>query len=273
MTKILWLALGVMFALPLPACASIPEDQRDPRDPLEPYNRAMHQFNTDFDNAFLKPIAKGYKAVVPAPLNQGITNFFNNIRDIDLAINNFLQFKMSRFGSDLGRLVVNTTVGVGGLFDVATNLGLPSYKEDFGQTFGYWGGVDSPYLVLPILGPSTLRDTIGLPGDFAANPFFHIWDANTSANWGLIGLNTIDTRADLLPASDVVETAATDPYAFVRDAYLQKRRNLIFDSNPPAEPEDEAIWAEEDAKKGRGDRQGRPRKDASKARHVSRRSH
>lgn len=248
MIKTLWLALGALIALPLAGCSSVPEDQRDPRDPLETYNRAMNQFNTDFDNAFVKPIAKGYKAVVPEPVDQGVTNFFNNINDVNSAVNNLLQVKVSRFGTDVGRVVVNTTVGVGGLIDVATNMGLPSYKEDFGQTFGYWGDVDSPYLVLPFLGPSTLRDTMGLPGDIAANPFFHVWNTSTPVSWGMIGLDIIDTRADLLSATDLLDTAATDPYAFVRDAYLQKRRNAIFDGNPPPTQEEEDIWAEEDAK-------------------------
>ena len=249
MTKSILLTLGTSLVLVLGGCTSIPEDQRDPQDPLESYNRAMFKFNTDLDNAFIKPISKGYKAVVPKPVDQGVTNFFNNINDIDSAINNLLQFKVSRFGTDVGRVVVNTTVGIGGLIDVATNMGLPSYKEDFGQTFGYWGDVDSPYLVLPLLGPSTLRDTIGLPGDIAANPFFHVWNSNTTANWGMIGLDVIDTRADLLAASDVLDSAAVDPYAFGRDAYLQKRRHAIFDGNPPSDPGEPDIWAEEDAAK------------------------
>ncbi len=239
---------GLTLVALLLGCSSIPEDQRNPKDPLEPYNRGMYKFNTDFDNAFIKPIAKGYKAVVPEPVDQGITNFFNNINDVNSAVNNLLQVKVSRFGTDVGRVVVNTTVGVGGLIDVATNMGLPSYKEDFGQTFGYWGDVDSPYLVLPILGPSTLRDTMGIPGNIVTNPFFHVWNTNKPVNWTMIGLDVIDTRADLLGATDLLDTAATDPYAFVRDAYLQKRRNAIFDGNPPPTSEEEDIWAEEEPK-------------------------
>jgi phospholipid-binding lipoprotein MlaA len=239
---------SLCLALLVLGCSSIPEDQRNPKDPLEPYNRAMHQFNTDFDKTFIKPIAKGYKAVVPEPVDQGITNFFSNIDDVNSAVNNLLQVKISRFGTDIGRLVINTTIGIGGLIDVATNMGLPSYKEDFGQTFGYWGDVDSPYLVLPLLGPSTLRDTMGIPGNIAANPFFHVWNTDKTVNWTMLGLDVIDTRADLLTATDLVDTAATDPYAFVRDAFLQKRRNQIFDGNPPPSPEEEDIWSEEDAK-------------------------
>ena len=247
MTRNMLRAGGLVLAALALGCSSIPEDQRDPKDPLEPYNRAMFKFNTDFDNAFVKPIAKGYKAVVPEPVDQGVTNFFNNINYVNSAVNNLLQVKVSRFGTDVGRVVVNTTVGVGGLIDVATNMGLPSYKEDFGQTFGYWGDVDSPYLVLPFLGPSTLRDTMGIPGNIMANPFFHVWNTSKPANWTMIGLDVIDTRADLLSATDLLDTAATDPYAFVRDAYLQKRRNAIFDGNPPPTAEEEDIWAEEDS--------------------------
>lgn len=249
MTRSILLSLGTSLVFVIGGCASIPEDQRDPQDPLESYNRAMFDFNMKVDDAFMKPIAKGYKAIVPKPVDQGVTNFFNNINDIDSAINNLLQFKVSRFGTDVGRVVVNTTVGIGGLIDVASNMGLPSYKEDFGQTFGYWGDVDSPYLVLPLLGPSTLRDTVGLPGDIAANPFFHIWNTNKTANWGMIALDVIDTRADLLSATDVMESAAIDRYAFVRDAYLQKRRYAIFDGNPPPDSREPDIWAEEDAAK------------------------
>ena len=125
-------------AVAVAGCAT-PGSYRDPKDPLEPYNRAMFRFNTDFDNAFVKPVAKGYKYITPEPVDRSVTNFFNNIDDITSAVNNLLQFKLSRFGTDVGRVAVNSTVGLLGVLDVATNLGLPSYKEDFGQTLGYWG--------------------------------------------------------------------------------------------------------------------------------------
>jgi phospholipid-binding lipoprotein MlaA len=203
----------------------------------------MHRFNTEFDNYLLKPVAKGYKAITPEPLDRGITNFFNNIADVTSAVNNLLQFKLSRFGTDVGRVAANSTVGVLGFFDVATNMGLPSYKEDFGQTLGYWGAEPSPYLVLPFLGPSTLRDTIGKGGDILVDPFFSV-EKNT-IYWGFIALRVVDTRADLLQASKILEAAAVDPYSFLRDAYLQRRRNQIFDGNPPPDPYQEDIWAEE----------------------------
>ncbi|WP_089723906.1 MlaA family lipoprotein [Candidatus Thiosymbion oneisti] len=220
-------------------CASVPGDP-DPRDPMESYNRAMYKFNQVVDDAILKPVAKGYKAITPEPVDRGITNFFNNLADVTSALNNLFQFKPSRAGSDLGRLAVNTTIGVLGFFDVATDMGLPSYKEDFGQTFGYWGDDSSSYLVLPFLGPSTIRDTIGLGGDIAANPLFYI--DNRPVTWGLTGLDVTDTRADLLTAGDLLKEAAIDPYAFTRDAYLQHRRNKIFDGNPPEEEDD---WEDE----------------------------
>ena len=229
--------------LSLGGCSSVPDEYRDPRDPLERYNRGMHEVNTTVDDALIKPVAKGYKAITPEPLDRGITNFFDNIADVTSAVNNLLQFKLSRAGSDVGRVATNSTVGLLGFFDVASNMGLPSYKEDFGQTLGYWGGEPSPYLVLPLLGPSTLRDTVGLAGDIAVDPFFSI-NKNT-IYWGFVALRIVDTRADLLTASKILETAAIDPYSFVRDAYLQRRRSQIYDGNPPPDAYEEDLWADE----------------------------
>jgi len=229
-------------------CASVPAEQRDPRDPLEPYNRGMHKFNQAVDDAVMKPIAKGYKAITPEPIDRGITNFFSNIADVTSAVNNLLQFKLSRAGSDVGRLAVNSTVGLLGFFDVASNMGLPSYKEDLGQTFGYWGDVSSPYLVLPLLGPSTLRDSIGRVGDAVTSPLFSL--EQQRVYWGLIALNVVDTRADLLTAGKILEEAAIDPYVFIRDAYLQRRRDQIFDGNPPPDPDMEDVWDDDSADAG-----------------------
>lgn len=235
--------LGLLF---LTGCVSLPDDYRDPRDPWEAYNRGMFQFNTDFDNAFMKPIAKGYKEVVPDPLDKGITNFFHNLADVTSAANSLLQFKLSHAASDVGRLAVNSTLGGLGFVDVASNMGLTNHKEDFGQTLGYWGVSSGPYLVLPLLGPSTLRDTVGLVGDKYTDPLF--WGPEFGINWleggvhwGLVGLRTIDRRADLLTASKLLEDAALDPYIFVRDAYLQRRRSLVYDGNPPKEDYEE-LW-------------------------------
>lgn len=230
LTRVPILILAMLAA----GCTSVPAEYRDPSDPLEGYNRGMHQFNTDFDNAFLKPVAKAYQAVTPEPVDRGVTNFFNNIADVTSAVNNLLQFKLSRFGSDVGRVAVNSTVGIAGLFDVATNVGLPSYKEDFGQTLGYWGAYESPYLVLPLIGPSTVRDTVGFAGDTFIDPFFSL--NKNEIYWGFVTLRVVDRRADLLTASKILEEAALDPYAFTRDAFLQRRRSQIFDGNPPPEP-------------------------------------
>lgn len=231
--------IGLMLLLALVGgCASIPGEP-DPRDPLESYNRGMFKFNRMVDDAIMKPVAKGYKAITPEFIDRGITNFFSNLRDINSAINNLLQFKLSRAASDVGRLAVNSTVGVFGFFDVATNMGLPNYKEDFGQTFGYWGDDSSPYLVLPLLGPSTLRDTFGLGGDSAANPLFYLDDKSVAL--GLMALDKVDARSDFLTSGktldDVTEASGglLDPYTLIRDAYLQHRRNKIFDGAPPEE--------------------------------------
>ena len=203
----------------------------DPRDPLEGFNRVVYDFNEVFDRALLKPVAQGYQKVMPAPVDKGVTNFFANLRDVNAAINNTLQFKLERGGISAARFLVNSTVGVLGLFDVASNLDLHKYEEDFGQTFGYWGIGPGPYIVLPFLGPSSGRDTIGMFGDWYANPIAYL-DSST-AQWGLIALRLVDHRADLLGASRVLEQAALDPYEFTRDAFLQKRLYDIYDGNPP----------------------------------------
>lgn len=234
-----WLG-AVSVALLVCGCASNPDRVRDPRDPLESYNRAVHRFNSDVDKAFLRPIAKGYQAITPEPVDRGITNFFNNIADVTSAVNNVLQFKMSRAGSDVGRLFINSTVGVLGFVDVATNVGLPSYKEDFGQTLGYWGLGPGAYFVLPLLGPSSIRDTIGLAGDVVTDPLFHLDD--DTLIWGLVGLRLVDLRADLLTASQILDDAAIDPYVFLRDAYLQRRLTLVHDGHPPPVEGQDDFW-------------------------------
>lgn len=233
-------AAVLTVALALGGCASVPPEYRDPRDPWQPFNRAVFKFNTDFDNAFLKPAAQGYRFVTPEPVDEGITNFFNNVADATSAVNNVLQFKLSRAGSDVGRVFINTTVGIVGFFDVASNVGLPSYKEDFGQTLGYWGFGAGPFVMIPILGPSSVRDTFGLAGDIVLDPFFSLEE--DEIYWGFVTLRVIDRRADLLAAGDLVDEVAIDPYTFLRDAYLQRRRNLVHDGNPPETEEDGVLW-------------------------------
>ena len=223
-------------------CASKPDREVDPRDPLEPFNRATFRFNMDFDKAFVQPIARGYQKVTPEPVDRGITNFFDNLADVTSAVNNVLQFKMSRAGSDVGRIFINSTVGVLGFIDVATNVGLPSYKEDFGQTLGYWGLEPGAYLVTPLLGPSSMRDAIGMGGDIVMDPLVNL--KKHQVHWGLVGVRVIDRRADLLTATEIVEEASIDPYSFVRDAYLQRRQSLVYDGNPPTDTAQPDFWDE-----------------------------
>lgn len=219
----------VAVLLFLGGCATVDPEFADPRDPWEGFNRAMYSFNDMLDRAAIKPLAQGYNAIVPAPVNKGVSNFFSNLGDVTSAINNLLQFKVERAVSDLGRVVVNTTIGVGGLFDVASNMDLPKYGEDFGQTLGTWGAASGPYLVLPLIGPSSGRDAVGVVVDWFTDPVTYVED--DTARWGLRGLDLVDTRADLLNASRVVDQAALDPYAFVRDAYLQRRNSAVHDGN------------------------------------------
>lgn len=222
-------------------CASVPAEYRDPRDPWQPYNRAMFKFNTDFDNAFIKPTAQAYQKITPEPVNRSVSNFFGNIADLTSAVNNLLQFKLSRTGSDVSRILVNSTVGVLGLFDVATNLGIPSYKEDFGQTLGYWGLANGPYVVMPIIGPSTIRDTVGFAGDVVVDPFYSI--NKDKIYWGFVGVRVIDQRAGLLTAGEIFDEAAIDRYSFARDAYLQRRANQVRDGDPAEDDAlDPAAW-------------------------------
>ena len=227
---------GVVIALT--GCAT----NGDPRDPLEPLNRGVYKFNDVVDQAVFKPVAKGYKAVLPNPVRTGVGNFFANIDDALIAVNNLLQFKFGAALSDVGRLVTNTTIGIVGLFDVASGFGLEKHNEDFGQTMGYWGVGDGPFLMLPLLGPSNLRDAAGLAVYYQLDPLWnlnHIPTRNT-----LSAIRVVDRRARLLDAEKVLDEAALDPYTFLRDAYIQQRRNLVYDGNPPHVPlDDEATPA------------------------------
>jgi len=205
----------------------------NPKDPIEGFNRAMFSFNEGLDSVIVKPVAQGYDAVLPSPVKTGVTNFFGNIADVFIAVNNLLQGKVPDAASDAGRFVVNSTVGILGLFDVASNIGLEKHEEDFGQTFGRWGVGPGAYVVIPVFGPRTARDTVGLILDVKADPVAnvdHIPTRNT-----LLAVRLVSDRANLLPADKVIEEAALDKYSYIRDAYLQRRRSLIHDGNPPKE--------------------------------------
>lgn len=205
----------------------------NPKDPIEGFNRAMFAFNEGLDKAIIKPVAQGYDAVLPTPVRTGVTNFFGNIADLFIGVNNLLQGKPDQAVSDLGRVLINSTVGILGLFDVASEAGLEKHEEDFGQTFGRWGVATGAYVVLPFFGSRTVRDTAGLVLDVAADPVANV-DHVATRN-ALLVLRVVDTRADLLPADKVIEEAALDKYTYIRDGYLQRRRSLVHDGNPPRE--------------------------------------
>ena len=201
-------------------------------DPFEPFNRAMFAFNETFDAWLAKPVAKGYDWLLPRPVKTSVGNFFGNLFQPAVAVNDPLQGKVKQSGRDTGRFVVNSTVGVLGLFDVAKSMGLEPMDEDWGQTFAVWGVGEGPYFVWPIIGPRYLRETVGWGFDWVSRPTTHIEDPYWS--WGLVSLEFIDIRARLLPAEKVLEQAAgDDKYLFIREAYRQRRLNLIYDGNPP----------------------------------------
>lgn len=213
----------------LTGCAS----SGNPKDPIEGFNRAMFAFNEGLDTAILKPVATGYEAVLPSPIRTGVTNFFGNIDDLFIGVNNLLQGKVPEAFSDLGRVVINTTIGLLGVLDVASEAGLEKHNEDFGQTFGRWGVGNGAYVVIPFFGPRTARDTVGLVLDVAADPVANHEPARVRDL--ALAVRLVNNRANLLPADKVIEEAALDKYSYMRDAYLQRRRNLIHDGNPPRE--------------------------------------
>ncbi len=225
-------------------------------DPLIGFNRAMYSFNDKFDRYLLKPVAQGYRAVMPEFARKGVSNFFSNLHDPAIMVNNFLQGKFVRGASDLGRFVVNSTVGLVGLFDVASHIGLEKHDEDFGQTLAVWGVGEGPYLVLPILGPSTVRDGFGLVPDWKMYPPNYLEDRDT--RYGLLVVEAINRRSQLLEAGDILDQAAgEDPYVFVREAYRQRRLNLIYDGNPPTAAPDPSLF-EDDSPAGQKETAPKP---------------
>lgn len=231
------LMLGLLALALLGGCAST----HNPRDPLEPVNRAMYKINDGLDKVVLKPVATVYKTVLPQFVRTGVTNFFNNLYDVLTALNNLLQGKVGDAVSDVGRIAVNTTVGLAGFIDVATEVGLEKHKEDFGQTLGRWGLNSGPYLQLPFFGPSSFRDGVGSVVDFKLDPIQLIWRNHIRTRNSVWGLYVINLRANLLDSTKILDEAALDPYEFQRDAYLQRRRNLVYDGNPPPEKDEENI--------------------------------
>ena len=229
--------LSLLSLTLLGGCAST----QNPRDPLEPLNRAVYTINDGLDKVIMKPVATAYQAVLPQFVRAGVTNFFNNLYDILTALNNLLQGKLADAASDAGRIAVNTTVGILGLIDVGTEIGLEKHREDFGQTLGRWGLGSGAYLQIPFFGPSSIRDGVGQFVDFKVDPIRWLWRNDVPVRNSLWGLYYINLRANLLDSTKILEEAALDPYEFQRDAYLQRRRNLVYDGNPPREKDDEDL--------------------------------
>ena len=219
--------LGIVFAAALSGCATLPAGHKPPpQDPWESFNRGVYKFNDTLDRAVAKPVARTYVRIVPSPARTGVSNFLANLRTTTVMVNDTLQGKFGAAANDLARLVVNTTVGVGGLLDPATQMGLDKNDEDFGQTLGHWGVPSGPFLEIPILGPSDARDGAGRGVDVFTGPAHYI--KNNWVSYGLDGLGVLNARAALLPLDETLQKVF-DPYAFIRDAYLQRRAFLVSD--------------------------------------------
>ncbi|GAB3263693.1 MlaA family lipoprotein [Chitinimonas naiadis] len=222
-------SLPLLFSPLLLAACATPANHYDP---IEPVNRKVYAFNSAIDKAVLKPVAKGYEAVTPQPVRTGVSNFFSNLGDVYVGVSNLLQGKVKDAASDTGRVVFNTTFGILGLIDVATPMGLTKHDEDFGQVLGAWGVPSGAYLVLPLMGPKTLRDTSDVVGSYYLDPLKAIQDQG--AKNALTVLRLVDTRTKLFAAESLIESANVgDEYSFVRDSYLQRRYNLVWDGAPP----------------------------------------
>jgi len=230
-------AVAAAVAIALAGCATIREGRGGPGqrlDPWENWNRKVFNFNEDLDNAFLKPVATAYTEILPEGVRRGVSNFYANFSDGWSAVNNMLQGKFALGFEDVTRVIANTLFGLGGVFDVASEMGIDHKYEDFGQTLGHYGVGAGAYVVLPILGPSTVRDTAALPLDRLASPPAFVDSTGWSIGLGVLQL--VSTRASLLGATRVIDEIALDKYTFIRDAYLQRRRSLIFDGDVPETP-------------------------------------
>lgn len=217
----------------LAGCAAAPSKV----DPLEPMNRVLYQIHDVADTAVLKPVAETYVAVIPSLVRTGVSNLFQNIDDLFSALNGMLQGKPDKAGTDFARVMLNTGFGLGGIFDLASQVGMERGNEDFGQTFGVWGFPQGPYLFIPLIGPSSFRDGTGLVVRTALGPIGYIEEE--AVRYSLYVLYGVDTRARLLETTTLVEQAALDKYVFIRNAYLQRRRYLVYDGKPPPETEEE----------------------------------
>lgn len=223
--RMVWRCIGLVMVLGLTGCATGPDAH--PQDPLEPWNRGVYKFNDVIDTNVLRPVAMTYTEITPDPVRKGVGNFFNNIRDVWSSANAVLQLRPQEAVENLFRVGVNTFLGLGGVLDVATEMGIPRTRLDFGQTLGRWGVPAGPYLVLPLFGPSSVRDATGTGVQFRVNEYTDFDDSTLQSS--LTVLSVVDTRAGLLRAGTLLDEAAIDRYSFVRDFYLQRRQNQIDD--------------------------------------------
>jgi phospholipid-binding lipoprotein MlaA len=235
-TILLLIAIG-LFA----GCASTEQKGAASPDPVEPMNRVFYDFNEGLDQHLIKPIAEGYVKITPEPIRSSVTNFFDNLAYLNVILNSFLQGKFDQGFSDTGRFLMNSTLGLAGLFDVATPAGMPRHNEDLGQTLASWGVSRGTYLYLPVQGPDTARNLPNIATKLALNPLTYITGA---VLFPITALNVINIRANLLDATNIRDEAAVDPYSFTREAFLQQREYLIHDGNPPTEGYDD-IFDEE----------------------------
>jgi phospholipid-binding lipoprotein MlaA len=227
------LLCSVLAGLALGGCAAAPNKA----DPFEPWNRAMYEVHEAVDGALIKPVAKAYVAYMPEVIRTGVANFFGNIDDLFSGINNVLEGRGNEAGDDFGRVLLNTTMGLGGIFDLASMAGIPKDTKDFGITFGKWGVPQGPYLFVPLFGPTTVRDGTGTLVRYFTGPVGFI-DYIPLRN-SLYGIGYLNLRAQALPAESVLDTAAMDKYRFLRNAYLKNRQYQVYDGKPPPEDEDD----------------------------------
>lgn len=224
----------IVSVLFLFGCATTPpRENLDTPDSIESLNRSFYKINDSLDRAILKPVAEGYADIMPQFMRTGVTNFFDNLSYLNVILNTLLQGKYNAFFSDIARFVTNSTLGIGGLFDVATGMGFIAHEEDFGQTLAVWGFKSGSYLYIPIVkGPDTVRDLPDMATSTLLNPLTYV---SSVILWPVTALKLINTRANLLEETRIRDEAALDPYAFTREAYLQRREYLIYDGTPPAE--------------------------------------
>jgi phospholipid-binding lipoprotein MlaA len=244
--KLITRIAGFLWVFFLVGCATTAKDREDP---WEGWNRGAQTFNDNLDDYIMKPIAEGYQFVMPSFADRGVSNFFSNINDIAVTLNDLLQLKFAQGGKDGARFLVNSVAGVAGFIDVADMIDLPKHNEDFDQTLGVWGAPTGPYLVLPFFGPSSSRGVGGMIGDAAMNPLSYFGFFGSGAiSTSLFGVNTVDLRADNLSTEKIATEAALDRYEFFKNAYLQQREYLVHDGNIPFDEEYEEFHLDEEGR-------------------------